>query len=76
MVYRWHDRWNEGISYMANLIQEGKIKVKDPRKVVESVVEIIRQWNVHISSGTKLQGKEEERPQADHFANRAKQSLD
>ena len=29
MVYRWYDRWNEGISYMENLIQEEKLKVKE-----------------------------------------------
>lgn len=29
MVYRWYDRWNEGISYMANLIQEEKLKIKE-----------------------------------------------
>ena len=29
MVYRWYNRWNEGISYMENLIQEEKLKVKE-----------------------------------------------
>ena len=29
LVYRWYDRWNEGISYMANLIHEEKLKAKE-----------------------------------------------
>lgn len=29
LVFRWYDRWNEGIAYMANLIHDGKLKVKE-----------------------------------------------
>ena len=29
LVFRWFDQWNEGIEYMAKLIQEGKLKVKE-----------------------------------------------
>ncbi len=29
MVYRWLNRWNEGLEQMAKWIQDGKIKVKE-----------------------------------------------
>ena len=29
VVFSWFERWSEAIEYMATLIQEGKLKVKE-----------------------------------------------